>query len=129
MYSSLNPGPHKIQGIQCRAESILRHHCLSIGDLALCENILEGLTHDVVLGEHCLETLRVFSDNEHALLTALGSDVPTEINRITCPGTMDKSMSWIKQKLHLRQPQTRANRKFIRPIAPIPRRKRPADDV
>jgi hypothetical protein len=44
--------------------------------------LLEGLTHDVIVGEHHLDELRIFTDNQHALV--LGSDMNAawELNRI-----------------------------------------------
>ena len=65
--------------------------------------VLEGLNHDVIVGEHHLEELRVFTENKHALILSTNKAATQELNRIRCPGAVDKSLSWIKQRLSSRE--------------------------
>jgi hypothetical protein len=67
--------------------------------IAIDFDVIEGLPHDVVIGERHLEELRVFTDNKHALITSSHATTVEELNHIRCPGPIDKSLSWIKQRL------------------------------
>ncbi|CAN9145677.1 unnamed protein product [Alternaria alternata] len=67
--------------------------------IAIDFDVVEGLPHDVVIGERHLEELRVFTDNKHALITSSHATTVEELNHIRCPGPIDKSLSWIKQRL------------------------------
>ncbi|KAF2033619.1 hypothetical protein EK21DRAFT_108752 [Setomelanomma holmii] len=55
--------------------------------------LLEGLHHDVIVGEHHLAELTVFTDNKHALINSTYGAAVDEVNRIRHLGTVDKALS------------------------------------
>jgi hypothetical protein len=61
--------------------------------------LLEGLNHDVIIGDYHLEHLRVFTDNRHALILTAQENTIAEINSIRRHGTIDNAISWVKRKL------------------------------
>jgi hypothetical protein len=62
--------------------------------------VLENLSKDVIVGEHYLEELKVFSDNDHVLMLATDESAPSAVNIIRMFGVVDKSISWFKDKLN-----------------------------
>lgn len=61
--------------------------------------LLEDLTHDVVLGEHYVDELEIYTKNKHAVVLVGDTSAPAELNRIRMPGAIDKSLSWLKNKI------------------------------
>ncbi|KAF2852197.1 hypothetical protein T440DRAFT_37141 [Plenodomus tracheiphilus IPT5] len=61
--------------------------------------ILEGLQHDMIVGEDTLDTLEVFTNNFHALISASDVRQSYEINRIRCRGTLEKMWKWIATRI------------------------------
>jgi hypothetical protein len=59
--------------------------------------VLDDLSHDVILGEHSLDQLRVFTENQHSLVFVSDTNAAMELNRIYSPG---KTLTWIKKKLN-----------------------------
>jgi len=59
--------------------------------------LLHSLTHDLLVGEHSLEELRVFTDHQHALTCTPPNSRPLGLNRIRHLGAVDRIVSWIKE--------------------------------
>jgi hypothetical protein len=61
--------------------------------------LMEGLNHDVIIGDYHLEHLKVFTENRHALVLTAQEHAIAEINSIRRHGTIDNAISWVKRKL------------------------------
>ena len=59
--------------------------------------VLEGLSQDIILGEQTLDELRIFTENQHALVLASDTNAAMELNRIHSLG---KTLTWFKKKLN-----------------------------
>lgn len=59
-------------------------------------HILNGLTHTVLIGQDTLEELKVFTENQQALVSASVAHNNLELNRIRSLGAADKLGSWFK---------------------------------
>jgi hypothetical protein len=58
-------------------------------------HLLRGLTHNVLIGDETLEELRVFTDNQHSLISVPIDDNSLEIKGIRSHGPADKLRSWL----------------------------------
>ncbi|KAF1842060.1 uncharacterized protein K460DRAFT_178202 [Cucurbitaria berberidis CBS 394.84] len=66
--------------------------------------VLEGLAHDLIVGEDSLEELKVFTANQNALVPAPSDHGPLELNRIRHLGAVDRIISWIKDRIRGKKP-------------------------
>jgi hypothetical protein len=66
--------------------------------------LLEGLNHDVIIGDYHLDYLKVFTDNRHALIFNAQDHTIAEINSIRRLGAIDNAISWVKRKLRSDKP-------------------------
>jgi hypothetical protein len=64
--------------------------------------VLDGLQHDVIVGAHHLDRLKIFSHHQSTLLLSCRQDVPTQLNLIRCPGrsTIDRIMRILGLRRH-----------------------------
>jgi hypothetical protein len=62
-------------------------------------HLLEGLKHDLIVGEYTLDELKVFTDNQHVLIPADETHGPLGLNLIRYLGVVDKLRLWIKSKI------------------------------
>jgi hypothetical protein len=65
--------------------------------------LLEGLTHDIVIGEHYLEQLKVYTENQHALVPVNDSNTANESNLVRSYGTFDRTLLWFKARLGMHE--------------------------
>ncbi|KAH4055605.1 hypothetical protein HBI56_110750 [Parastagonospora nodorum] len=65
--------------------------------------LLNGLTHDVILGEHYLEELKVYTKNQHALILVTDPGAVIRLNRIRKFGAVDSAITWLTDRLRSQQ--------------------------
>jgi len=65
--------------------------------------VLDDLSHDVIIGEHCLEELRVFSDNDHILMLATDATGLAAVNTIRVQSVIDDSVTKLREKINMRK--------------------------
>lgn len=72
--------------------------------------VLEGLIHDALVGEDSQMELDVFGQHQHAIVPATDVAGPLGVARIRYLSTMDRILSWIKNKItHKRRPGDQGN--------------------
>lgn len=74
--------------------------------------LLEDLTHDILIGEHSLDKLKVFTESQHSLLAVSDATGPARLNRIRHFGAIDRALAWVVRKLGSRTAQQRANSQY-----------------
>lgn len=68
--------------------------------------LLPGLRPNVLVGEDSVEELKIFTKNQHCLVSVSETTGPMELNRIRSLGAVDKIIDWVKKKIRLGRRQS-----------------------